>query len=271
MNRPVLYVIGTPIGNLEDTTHRAIRILHEVDALACEDTRVTRKILERYGIPRPAAMFAHHDHNEASSTRGVLKLLEDGKTVALCSDAGMPGVSDPGYRLISAAVEAGHAVEVIPGPTAAVTALVVSGLPSTSFTFLGFPPRKSGQRRKMLAREADAAHTLLLYESPHRIGDLLADALVVLGDRRAAVAVELTKMHESVDRGWLSELASRFAKRAVRGEICVVIAGNNAKFSRPGEPQESEPEVDERDEGSEQEEPDALDEGSEPEADEPDP
>ncbi len=219
LRRPALYVIATPIGNMEDISYRAVRILSEVDALACEDTRVTRKILDRYGVARPPAMFAHHEHNEVSSTRGILKLLEEGKAVGLCTDAGMPGVSDPGYRLVSAAVEAGYTVEVIPGPTASVAALVASGLPTTTFTFLGFPPRKSGQRRKMLAREGAGPHTLVLYESPHRIGALLADALAALGDRRAAVAIELTKLHESVTRGWLGELSASFAGRTVRGEI----------------------------------------------------
>ncbi len=260
--RPALYVIGTPIGNLEDITYRAVRVLSQVEALACEDTRTTRKILERYGLPRPAAMFAHHDHNEASSTRGIPTLLEEGKAVGLCTDAGMPGVSDPGYRLIHAAVEAGYPVEVVPGATASVTALVASGLPTTSFTFLGFPPRKSGQRRKMLAREASGPHTLVLYESPHRIGALLADALAVLGDRRAAVAIELTKMHERVERGWLGELAEAFAQKTVRGEICVVIAGSNAKFSRGEAPAGDEQEPDELEADGED------DDGSETEASE---
>jgi len=248
LRRPALYVIATPIGNMEDISYRAVRVLSEVDALACEDTRVTRKILDRYGVARPPAMFAHHEHNEASSTRGILKLLEEGKAVGLCTDAGMPGVSDPGYRLVSAAVEAGYTVEVIPGPTASVAALVASGLPTTTFTFLGFPPRKSGQRRKMLAREGAGPHTLVLYESPHRVGALLADALAALGDRRAAVAIELTKLHESVTRGWLGELSASFADRKVRGEICVVIAGSHPKLRR-GEAPEAEPEEGEPEEG----------------------
>jgi 16S rRNA (cytidine1402-2'-O)-methyltransferase len=250
IRRPALYVIATPIGNLEDVTYRAVRVLSQLDALACEDTRTTRKILDRYGIPRPPAMFAHHEHNEISSTRGVLKLLDEGKAVGLCTDAGMPGVSDPGYRLVNACVEAGHPVEILPGATASVSALVASGLPTASFTFHGFPPRKPGPRRKLLAREAAAPHTLVLYESPHRVGALLADALAVLGDRRAAVAIELTKLHERVERGWLAELAPAFAGKAVRGEVCVVIAGDSAKLRRGEAPEGgAADDEDEREEG----------------------
>lgn len=227
-----LYVIATPLGNLEDITYRAVRILGEVQALACEDTRVTRKLLAHYGISKPPLMFACHDRNEARSRHGIMKLLDEGTEVALVSDAGMPAISDPGYRVVSAAIEAGHHVDVIPGPSAATTALVASGLPSSSFTFLGFPPRKPGPRQRLLAEYGQAEPTLILFESPHRIGQLLGDAVKVLGDRQAAVAAELTKMFEAVDRGWLSELAPRYAEKEVRGEITVVIAGNRPQFRR---------------------------------------
>jgi 16S rRNA (cytidine1402-2'-O)-methyltransferase len=221
----VLYVVGTPIGNLEDMSFRAVRVLSRVDALACEDTRVTRTLLQRYDIPRPGLLFAYHEHNEQRAAGGILKLLGEGRWVGLCSDAGMPGISDPGYRIITAAREAGHRIEVIPGPTALVTALVGSGLPSSSFTFLGFPSRKGGKRRRLLEQERGAAHTLILYESPHRLAALLEDALEVLGDRRAAVALELTKLFERVVRGRLSELAARFAADKPKGEATVIIAG----------------------------------------------
>lgn len=225
-----LYVVATPIGNLEDITRRALRVLGEVDAIACEDTRVTRKLLSHFEIPKPQ-MFACHEHNEARSAQGIVKLLDQGRSVALCSDAGMPGISDPGYRVISAARAAGHDIAVIPGPSAVNAALVASGLPSSSYTFLGFAPRKAGQRQRWLAREAESPHTLVLFESPQRLGELLQDALATLGDRRAAVAIELTKMFESVTDGWLSELAPRYAEPP-RGEVTVVIAGAKKGFVR---------------------------------------
>jgi 16S rRNA (cytidine1402-2'-O)-methyltransferase len=227
-----LFVVATPIGNLEDVSFRAARILGEVYALACEDTRRTPRILDRHDIPRPPLVFSYHEHNEDRSARRILALLEEGRDVALCTNAGMPAVSDPGYRAISGALEAGYRVEVIPGPGAVETALVASGLPATSYTFLGFPPRKSGARRRALGREKEAPHTLVLFESPHRLGKLLADARDVLGDRKAAVCIELTKKFEDVTRGYLADLSERFADEKVRGEVTVVIAGNNPKFIR---------------------------------------
>jgi 16S rRNA (cytidine1402-2'-O)-methyltransferase len=231
-----LYVVATPIGNLEDVTFRAVRILGEVDALACEDTRRTPRILERHGIPRPPLVFSYHEHNASRSARRIVALLEDGRNVALCTNAGMPAISDPGYRAISGALEAGFRVEVIPGPGAVETALVASGLPAASYTFLGFPPRKSGARKRTLEREKGSPHTLVLFESPHRLGKLLADAHEVLGDRRAAACIELTKKFEEVERGYLGDLAERYADATVRGEVTVVIAGNNPKFMRHGPP-----------------------------------
>jgi len=227
-----LFVIATPIGNLEDITHRALRLLGAVPVLACEDTRVTRRILERHGVSRPAKLIAYHEHNEAAAAPGIVKLLGQGQDVALCTNAGYPGMSDPGYRVIVQAIEAGHRIEVIPGACAIEPALLASGLPVSSFTFKGFPPRRPGPRQRFLEAEREGPHSLVLYESPRRVGALLADALAVLGDRRAAVCVELTKKFEAVHRGWLSELAAQFAATEVRGEVTIVIAGNHPKFVR---------------------------------------
>jgi 16S rRNA (cytidine1402-2'-O)-methyltransferase len=227
-----LWLVATPIGNLEDITHRAVRVLGEADVLACEDTRQTAKILERYGIPRPKSMVSYHEHNEERAGAQLLTRLEEGQTVALCSDGGMPGISDPGYRLVSEAIEAGHSVEALPGASAVQTALVVSGLPTSSYTYLGFPPRKSGQRQRFFGDEADRLHTLVVFESPHRVGKMLADAFAALGDRRAAVCIELTKKFERVQRGFLSDLVREFGEGKVRGEVTVVIAGNHPKFLR---------------------------------------
>ncbi|MBI3580968.1 MAG: 16S rRNA (cytidine(1402)-2'-O)-methyltransferase [Nitrospinae bacterium] len=232
-DKRTLYLVATPIGNLKDVTYRAIETLGQVQVLACEDTRVTRKIFERYGLPKPRVMFSCNEHNERHAVNLIVRHLDEGSDVAFCSDAGTPGISDPGYLLVQAARKAGHRVEVIPGPSAVVSALVVSGLPSHSFVFLGFPPRKDGQRKRFLERVAALEDTLVLYESPHRIGAFLKNALEVLGDRRAAVVVEQTKKFEDTAEGWLSELSARFEKEKVRGEITVVIAGNVEKLVRP--------------------------------------
>ena len=208
-----------------------MRVLGEVDVLACEDTRVTRKLFSGHNISSPKTIFSHHEHNEAESAKGIVALIEQGKTVALCVDGGMPCISDPGYRLVSLAREKGIDIEVLPGPSAVVTALAASGIPTSSFTFKGFPPRKSGARKRFLDAERDQPHTLILYESPHRIEALLADALETLGDRLAALCIEMTKKFEKVQRGYLSELAPE--GRRIRGEITVVIAGNKPKFLKP--------------------------------------
>ncbi len=231
-----LYVIATPIGNLEDCSFRAVRILGEAGALACEDTRRTRRLLDRYEIPRPKTLFSYHEHNEAQAGKRILGLLRENVDVALCSDGGFPGISDPGYRVVSEAIEAGHRIDVIPGPSAVPTALLVSGLPASSFTFKGFPPRKSGQRQRFAALERDAPHTLVFFESPYRVGKFLADALEALGDRQAAVCIELTKKFERIHRGYLADLAREFDEKKVKGEITIVIAGNNPKFFRPPPP-----------------------------------
>jgi len=227
---PVLYIVATPIGNLEDITLRAIRILGEVDVLACEDTRHTRILLDRHNIKKPDKVISYRERNEAQSVPGIIKLMMDGKSVAVVSDAGYPGISDAGYRLIAEAVANGIKIEVIPGASAIPVAILSSGLPTDSYTFLGFPNKKQGHRRRLLESVKDLPHTLIIYESPFRIGKLIADALEILGDRKAAVCVELTKMYEQTSRGYLSELLEQFRDKKVKGEITVAIAGNNPKF-----------------------------------------
>ncbi len=227
-----LILIGTPIGNLDDVSSRARDALRSIDALVCEDTRRTRTLLERFGIDRPRIAFSCHEYNERRSVARMERLLDDGLTVGLVSDAGMPGISDPGYLAVRMATQRGHPVEVIPGPSAVIAALAVSGLPMSRFSFLGFAPRKSSQRRRFLEPMARLDHTLVLFESPRRLDALLADALEVLGDRRASVSIELTKMFEGTERGWLADLAGHFAGAVPKGEVTVVIAGNNRKFIR---------------------------------------
>ncbi len=228
----MLYIVATPIGNLEDITYRAVRILGEVDVLAAEDTRRTRILFEKHNIPSPKKVISYREQNEKSAGNRLLKLMEDGKTVALCSDAGYPGLSDPGYRLINAAYERGIKVTVIPGAGAISTALVSSGLPSDSFTHKGFPPKKPGPRRRWLEMDRDLPHTLVIFESPMRVIKLLESALEVLGDRKAAVCVELTKMFEKVHRGYMTDLVDELRDVRIKGEVTIVIAGNNPKFIR---------------------------------------
>lgn len=225
-----LVVIATPIGNLEDITFRAVRMLGELDALACEDTRRTRIIFEKHGISSPRTIFSYREANEAQAEARTLGLLKQGLTVGICSDAGYPGISDAGYRLISRAIEEGIPVEVIPGAGAVEPALLYSGLPTSSFTFKGFPPRKPGPRRRFLEQEKELPHTLVFYESPFRVSKLLADALEVYGDRKAAVCIELTKKFERIHRGTLGRLCGEFRDLQIKGEVTVVIAGNNPKF-----------------------------------------
>jgi 16S rRNA (cytidine1402-2'-O)-methyltransferase len=230
-----LYIISTPIGNLDDITYRAVELLGAVDALACEDTRHTRKIFSRYKIALPGVFFSYHEHNEAAAGQKILKLLKEGKKVALCTDAGTPGISDPGYRIISEALGEGCHIDIIPGASAVTSAILASGLPTSSFTFKGFPPRKKGARKKFLEMETDAPHTLVFFESPFRVGVLLADALEILGNRLAAVCVDLTKMYEKVSRGYLEDLAQTFDNKQTKGEVTVIIAGNNPKFIKKNE------------------------------------
>jgi 16S rRNA (cytidine1402-2'-O)-methyltransferase len=219
-----LYIVATPIGNLEDITQRALRVLSEVDIVACEDTRRTRVLLSRFGIKTKT--FSYHEHNERERAEQICKLLLAGKNVALVSDAGTPLINDPGFRVANAAIELNLAVVPIPGPTALVTALVASGLPSEQFFFAGFLPSRANARRDQLEKLSAIPATLILYEAPHRIAATLTDALEVLGNRQAAVARELTKIHEEIARGSLLELVQRFGPGSVvRGEIVLVIRG----------------------------------------------
>jgi len=222
----VLYLVATPIGNLGDISLRALEVLRAVDYVASEDTRKTGLLLKHFDIKKPQIAF--HEHNEERAGARIMGLLAAGQSVAVVSDAGTPGVADPGYTLVRRAITLDLPVTMIPGASALVMALVLSGLPSHSFTFRGFPPRKSGKRQAFLAIDRDAPHTLIFYESPHRLRDFLTDALAVYGDRPAAVANELTKMFESVRRGALSELIASLADEEPRGEYVVVIGGSIA-------------------------------------------
>lgn len=217
-----LYLVSTPIGNLEDITHRAIRLLSEVDVIACEDTRHTRKLLNHYGISTKTVSY--HEHNERERAAELLKLMESGADVAIVTDAGTPGISDPGFRLTRLAVDNGVRVVPVPGASALITALVASGIPTDEFFFGGFLPARSGARRTRLNELGSVPATLVFYEAPHRIAATLKDAREVLGEREAVVARELTKMHEEIVRGRLSELAARFnSAESARGEIVLII------------------------------------------------
>jgi 16S rRNA (cytidine1402-2'-O)-methyltransferase len=227
----VLYVVATPIGNLGDVTHRGLAVLRGCDALAAEDTRRTRQLLTHFEIPRPRTLLSLHEHNEEHSAQRIVGLLEGGARVALCSDAGTPLVSDPGYRALRLVIDAGFQVVAIPGPSAATAALAISGLPPSSFTFKGFPPRKPGPRTRFFEADAEAPHTLVVFESPHRLARMLADAAAALGGgREACVCIDMTKKFERTHRGTLADLAAEFAELAkVRGEVTVVIAGNTRR------------------------------------------
>ena len=228
----MLYVVATPIGNLEDISLRAIRVLGQVEVLVCEDTRRTRILFERHGIGSPKKIISYREDNERTALPGILKLLDEGKDIVLVTDAGYPGISDPGYRLISESVERGIDIEIIPGAGAVTMSLLKSGLPSDSFTFKGFAPKKPGALKKFLELDAELPHTLIFFESPQRVGKFLSFALEVLGDRKAAVCMELTKKFERVSRGYLSDLAEEFREKVVKGEVTVVVSGKNKKFMR---------------------------------------
>jgi 16S rRNA (cytidine1402-2'-O)-methyltransferase len=219
----LLYVVSTPIGNLEDITYRAVRVLKEVDWIACEDTRTTRRLLDHYGIHTHA--ISYHEHNEADRATELVARLEQGEKGALVSDAGTPLLSDPGYRMVRAAVQAGIRVEALPGPSALLAGLVSSGLPTDQFHFAGFLPPKQGARRRLLESLQDQAATLIFYEAPHRILEALDDIDAVLGARETVAARELTKLHEEVLRGTPREIRATLESRdAVRGEFVVLIA-----------------------------------------------
>lgn len=233
MTSATLYIIATPIGNLEDMSYRAVRILGEVDLIAAEDTRHSLKLLNHFGISKP--LTSYFDHNQQIKGERILNALRQGKSVALISDAGTPCISDPGYQLVRDAVAEGIAVVPVPGSCAAVAALSASGLPTDNFTFAGFPPSRQGKRRTFLTDMSTLPGTLVLYEAPHRLIDTLSDIREVLGERQVIVARELTKMFEEFIRGSASEVIAAVSLGIVRGEVVVLIA--------PGEvvPQEAEP------------------------------
>jgi len=225
MSAGKLFLVATPIGNLEDVTLRALRVLREVSLIGAEDTRTTRKLLSHYDIHTP--LTSYNEHNMRAKTPRLLAALAVGD-VALVSDAGTPALNDPGYELVHAALETGHQVCPVPGPSAPLAALVASGLPTDAFLFLGYLPRKSSERRALLERVAGYPYTLIFLEAPHRLVEALADLLGVLGDREIAVARELTKVHEEIWRGSLLEAEEQFQEKKPRGEFTLVVAGHPA-------------------------------------------
>ncbi len=216
-----LYVVATPIGNLEDITLRALETLRNVDVIAAEDTRKTGRLLSRHGIRK--RLVSHHEHNEKRSAEGLIKLLQEGMDVALVTNAGTPLLSDPGYSLVSRAIEEGIDVGPLPGPCSITTALSVSDLPVHEFHFLGFAPKKKGALDKALHRAANLGGTVIFLESPHRLAKFLEAAQLIIGDRKAVVAREMTKLHEEIAHGTLPELARIFANRTVKGEVVILI------------------------------------------------
>jgi len=217
-----LYLVATPIGNLEDMSPRAVRILSEATLIAAEDTRETRKLLNYFGIHTP--LTSYFEHNKLTKLEAILAALDRGD-VALVSDAGTPTINDPGYELVRAALDAGRPVSPVPGPSAPVAALAASGLPTDSFLYLGYLPRRSSERRSLLGQIGRLPHTLVFLEAPHRLLDSLDDLLFVLGDRRMSAARELTKLHEEFVRGSISEVKAHFEETAPRGEFVLVLAG----------------------------------------------
>lgn len=223
-----LYLVATPIGNLEDITLRALRVLKEVDQIACEDTRHTLKLLTHFDIHKP--LISYHEHNELTRAPELVLAMEKGASIALVSDAGMPLVSDPGHRLVTLAIRHRIPVVPIPGPAALLAALCASGLPNEEFLFLGFLPARSGERQRSLERLRIEDRTLIFYEAPHRIADTIADAVAILGDRPACLAREVTKIHEEFRRGRLTEIFQSLDEHPAKGEITLVIgpAGKSA-------------------------------------------
>jgi 16S rRNA (cytidine1402-2'-O)-methyltransferase len=216
-----LYLVATPIGNLEDITLRALRVLKEVDQIACEDTRHTLKLLTHFDIHKP--LVSYHEHNELTRAPELVLAMEEGSSIALVSDAGMPLVSDPGHRLVTLAIRHRITVIPVPGPAALLTALAASGLPNDEFVFIGFLPARISERQRTLERLRIEDRTLIFYEAPHRIADTIADAAAILGDRSACLAREITKMHEEFRRGKLTELFQSLEEHPAKGEITLVI------------------------------------------------
>ena len=219
----MLYLVATPIGNLGDITLRALETLRSVDLIAAEDTRKTGRLLKHHGIETP--QFSYHEHNEIQAVERIIGALRSGRSVAVVTNAGTPGISDPGFSVVRGALEEGLSFSAIPGPTGLITALILSGLPLHSFTFRGFAPRKSAARRRFLEMDAASPHTLVFYESPHRLAAFLTDALAVYGDRPAVLANDLTKLYERVQRGTVSALLEEVAGKKLQGEFIVVIGG----------------------------------------------
>ena len=221
----MLYLVATPIGHLDDITLRALEVLRGVDIVLSEDTRRTGRLLKHYGIS--ARQMSYHEHNEQRAVPRALAALEQGRDLALVTDAGTPGIADPGYRLVQAAIQAEIPVSMAPGPSAPIMALVLSGLPVHRFTFCGFPPRKPAARHRYLEADAEREDTLIYLESPHRVHALIACALEVFGDRNAALANDLTKLHEKIDRSPLSVLLEETRDRRLRGEFILLVEGRS--------------------------------------------
>ena len=236
----MLYLVATPIGNLDDITLRALETLRTVDFVASEDTRKTGRLLKHFDISKPQIAF--HEHNERQAVERIIGLLRDGKSVAVVTDAGTPGIADPGFIAVRRALAEELPVTMTPGPAGLIMAVVLSGLPVHSFTFRGFPPRKRGQRQRFLALDQQSPHTLIFYESPYRLVEFLKDALAVYGDRPAAIANDLTKLYEQLWRGTLSSLITEMANIALKGEFIVVIGGWTDAYPHPesDEPTEEE-------------------------------
>ena len=226
MTPGTLYLVATPIGNLSDITHRAIQVLNDVDLIACEDTRHTHKLLNHYGINTKT--ISYHEHNEQQRAAELIDQLKQGSNIAVVSDAGTPSISDPGFRLVRAAIENEIVVVPVPGPSALIAALIAAGLPTDEFFFAGFLPSRASARRARLAELRSVPGTLIFYEGPHRLAATLKDAYEILGEREAVVARELTKLHEEIRRGRLSELSADYTDRQndIRGEIVVLIDRN---------------------------------------------
>lgn len=229
----VLYVVATPIGNLEDITYRAVRILSEVDLIAAEDTRKSKILLDRYNIQKP--LSSYHKFNIRTKTNYFIDQVKNGRNVALITDAGMPGISDPGYELVRDALEEGIEVVPIPGPSALTTALSVSGLNTDKFIFLGFLPRKPGKQRKIFKSLTDFEGTIIIYESPFRILKTLKEVFGILGDRKVVVARELTKKFEEISRGSATDVIEKLSSKTIKGEITFLIGNNSKQDAQSGE------------------------------------
>jgi len=226
-----LYLVATPIGNLSDITHRALQVLRDVDLIACEDTRHTHKLLSHYGINTKT--ISYHEHNEQQRGVQLIDQLKQGSSIAVVSDAGTPSISDPGFRLVRAAIENDVTVVPVPGPSALISALIAAGLPTDEFFFAGFLPPRSNARQARLSELQSVPGTLIFYEAPHRLTAALKDAYDILGERDAVVARELTKVHEEIRRGRLSELSDHYEREEPRGEIVVLIDRNVISAAKP--------------------------------------